>query len=112
MSDRGKAGRHRKYSPLYPAQVRERCMHGATNAELATLLAVHPWTILRWSREHEEFGTAIREGRAAAAEFRISQMPPLPPMFPNPTPAQPRDPHGQPIIKVERIFVEPPIRDR
>jgi hypothetical protein len=65
---------------------------------------------MRWTTQHPEYRKAFHEGRLGAPAFRLSQIPEHEPLFPVTRPTPPDA--GQPIIKVERIFVEPPIRDR
>lgn len=115
MSDPVMRGRANKYSPLFAPAAREYFRHGYSNAQVGELFDVCKQTVTNWIRKHEEFREACHEGRAEAARFRISQMPPPPTLFPQPA-QPPRRPasadHGEPITKVERIFVEPPVRDR
>lgn len=116
MAEQRRAARHRKYSPLYCDFARERYMRGDTHAKVAKLLDVVPETIMRWTREHEEYRRAFHEGRRAAPSYRLSQMPMHAPLFP---PAEtpgaagaPDRPDSEPITKVERIFVKSPFSNR
>ncbi|HEY5722242.1 MAG TPA: hypothetical protein VIT45_07955 [Allosphingosinicella sp.] len=118
MSERHERGRADKYSPLFAPRAREYFRHGYSNAQVGKLFDVCKQTVTNWIRKHEEFRKACHEGRAEAAEFRVSQIPPPPALFPQAARPQPSPPrpasadHGQPIVKVERIFVKPPVRDR
>ena len=113
MSETDKRGRANKYSPLFAPLAREYYRHGYSNTQIGELFDVCKQTVTNWIRKHEEFGKACHEGRAEAAEFRVSQIPPPPALFPQTAPPRPAAAgHGEPIIKVERIFVEPPVRDR
>jgi hypothetical protein len=117
MSGPGETGRHSKYSPLFPAVARERYLRGDTHAQVADLFGVSPRTVMRWTVEHPEYREAFHEGRNAAAEFRISQMPAHAPLFPQPAPASEPGPgaagHGEPVTRVIRRYVAPTdLRDR
>ncbi|HMJ92972.1 MAG TPA: hypothetical protein VK472_02600 [Allosphingosinicella sp.] len=114
MSETDKRGRANKYSPLFAPLAREYYRHGYTNAQVGKLFDAAERTVTNWIRVHAEFGKACREGRAEAAEFRVSQIPPPPKLFPQPAPPRlaAAAAHGQPITKVERVFVEPPVRNR
>ena len=113
MSVPGKRGRNCKWSPLYVDFARERYLRGDTHGEVAKLLGVSVTTVKKWVREQPEYRDAFYEGRLGAPEFRLSQMPEHEPLFPPaPRPQPEAQDAGHPIIKVERIFVEPPIRDR
>lgn len=39
---------------------------GATNEEIADAMGVSKRTIIRWSKEHESFGTALSEGKGVS----------------------------------------------
>lgn len=59
-------GRPTLYKPEYAQQARERCLLGATNAELAATFDVARRTIDNWLAGIPEFAAAVREGRDGA----------------------------------------------
>ena len=59
-------GRPTLYKPEYAEQARERCLLGATNAELAASFDVARRTIDNWLAGIPEFAAAVREGRDGA----------------------------------------------
>jgi hypothetical protein len=59
-------GRPALHRPEYDAQAHEFCLLGATNAELADVLAVSPRTIDSWIANIPGFAKAVRDGRAIA----------------------------------------------
>ena len=112
----GGRGKGLKYKPHFVYVARDRYTHGATHAAVGKLLNVCERTVQRWTYEHEDFGKAYEEGKLAAqilGHSPKSEPVPVPPAAAHaPRPQPEAQGAGQPIIKVERIFVEPPIRDR
>ena len=105
----GATGRHTKYKPLFAFVARDQFARGATHSAVGQLLDVSERTIQRWIYQHKDFGKACEEGTEAFRRWQQSE----PESFPLPPSLRPV-PHdaGEPIIKVERIFVDPPVRDR
>jgi hypothetical protein len=65
-------GRPTLYKPEYAEQARDRCLLGATNAELAATFDVARRTIDNWLAGIPEFAAAVREGRDGA-DTRVVQ---------------------------------------
>jgi hypothetical protein len=52
----------------YIAKARTACERGATDAELASLLKIHPATLYRWKLDFPDFCEAIKAGKEIADE--------------------------------------------
>lgn len=59
-------GRPSSYTPDLARQAELICRLGATDAQLAEILDVHPDTLRRWRSRHPAFAAATRAGRAIA----------------------------------------------
>ena len=57
-------GTFNKYKPEFAKAAKFLCARGATNPVLADFFGVHTQTIVDWNAQHEEFATALREGKA------------------------------------------------
>lgn len=62
---KAKMGRPTKYKPEYARIAAALCRRGATDFELAEEFEVTTSTIWRWQCQHEEFHSAVREGKSA-----------------------------------------------
>ena len=58
-------GRPLDYKPEYAATARLLCRRGATRFDLSLEFGVHTATVATWAVKYEEFGTAMKDGRAA-----------------------------------------------
>jgi len=68
------AGRPTLYRSEYAEIARKACTEGATNATLATRLAVARGTVDNWIATIPEFGEAVRKGRAIADDAVVSAL--------------------------------------
>lgn len=68
------AGRPTAYHPDFAEKARSACARGATNDDLATLLAVSPRTVDRWIASIPDFSDAVQAGRAAADDAVVSAL--------------------------------------
>lgn len=59
-------GRPTLYHPDFAETAHNYCLLGATNADLAAFFDVAARTIDNWIATHDDFGAAVRRGRAAA----------------------------------------------
>jgi len=68
------AGRPTRYRSEYAEIARKACTEGATNATLATRLAVARGTVDNWIATIPEFGEAVGKGRAIADDAVVSAL--------------------------------------
>ena len=113
MSEPGQTGSNGKYSSALLDAARQLYLRGATHREVAPLYGASFQTVRGWVQKVPEFREMYLEARSAAGAYRLSQIPPLEPLYPaDATAGTSRIEEGHPIIKVERIFVKSPVRDR
>jgi hypothetical protein len=62
----GVVGRPTKYKDEYVEQVRKLCLLGATNEQIANFFSISTSTLHEWRQEHEEFSSALKEGKMLA----------------------------------------------
>jgi len=62
------AGRPTDYKPDMAVQAAKLCKLGATTADLADFFECTTRSIDRWAAKHEEFGLALKAGKAVADE--------------------------------------------
>lgn len=65
MDEKG-PGRPTLYKEEFAKQAEKLCRLGATDADLADFFEVNTSTIWRWSSRHEEFCSALKNGKDAA----------------------------------------------